>query len=202
MTIVTPDANSVIGTNALARMFGVTEESIRQLTGRGILRQIPNRRGKYNLIETVNAYTSHLREQAAGRATPEKLAQAKLLKATADANKAVIQTKQLQGELLPASKIENEWASIMRVTATSMRALPSRIANRLNLSNESKAIVADEIDTALNDLADNGTNYTEQIIEDESIPDSNEQGEEDSLRSLEATTENENVRVRTEANSP
>lgn len=156
MTTITPDAESICGAGALARLIGVSEQQVRQLNARGIIQQIPNHRGKYKLIDTVSRYTEHLREQAAGRSMPQELAKAKLLKLKAEAAKAQMQAAAMQGSLISADSIEARWNSSSRILRATLLAMASRLTQRLNLSNENAAVAKQEINDALSEVAESG----------------------------------------------
>lgn len=155
------DADSVIGTTSLAFLFDVSPQKIRQMTLAGSLTQIVGRRGKYLLLTNVKKYHAQLRTAAAGRDFGEDMKAARLQKAKAEAVKATIQVGVMKGDLIPASEIEGRWTSAARVLRSAILALPSRIANHLNLSNEDKSYITEEIEGALSDLADNGSKQTE-----------------------------------------
>jgi phage terminase Nu1 subunit (DNA packaging protein) len=153
MSLVHPSGEDIIGTEALARLIGVSSAKVRDLNARGIITKLEGGRN-YNLLDAVNSYTAHIRDAASGRNHTVDMQAAKLAKAKADANKATMAARMMAGDLIAAKDIESEWLATARITRAALMAAPSRIANRLNLDNSAKAIVAEEIEQTLTDLAD------------------------------------------------
>ncbi|MCC2095388.1 MAG: hypothetical protein KDJ29_00765 [Hyphomicrobiales bacterium] len=152
----------MIRTDALATLLGVSSSKVRDLTRRGVLQQVPgSRAGTYNLIETVNAYTAHLREGAAGRNIGDEILRLKTAKLRADALKATLQAQSLQGSVIPRTEIAGRWISTARIIRSTLLSIPARAAARLNLSASAREELEAEIHAALEDLADNGLEQVE-----------------------------------------
>ena len=141
MTRLSVPPDGTVGTGDLDRLLGMSEQRVRQLTAKGSLSQTGTQ-GRYNLQDTLRNYCGHLREQAAGRNIGAEMAEAKLAKAKADATLSVTNAKAAMGAVVPADQIEKRWTDIGRILRGSLLAMPSRIATRLNLSNDQKAVVA------------------------------------------------------------
>ncbi len=162
MTLVVPDSGSVIRTDALSTLLGVSPSKVRELTRRGIIRQVPGRTaGTYNLIQTVNDYTENLRTQAAGRNPGDEILKLKTAKLRADAMKATLQAQSLQGSVIPRDHIAGRWISAARVIRSTLLSIPARAAARLNLSASAREELEAEIHAALEDLAENGLEQVE-----------------------------------------
>jgi len=108
--------NTKVGSTELAEWFGVTRQTVIELTRNGILHQISDESSgrttrKYDLKATMQEYSKYLRDRAAGRstATEDELKKKKL--------EADIALKESQGELhrLKTAITNGEYISIQEV---------------------------------------------------------------------------------------
>lgn len=132
--IAEPDSVDTIHESELADLLGITANRVRTLARDGVLKR--SGRASYNRREAVRAYCGNLREKASrlGRpATAEsdalKSESIRVKRAQADAQE--LKNAALRGELLDATAVERQWASILRDLRAGLLAVPSRVGAKL-----------------------------------------------------------------------
>lgn len=115
---------------------GLAGQSINQLTRDGVIKRRDTPAGKrYNVVESVRAYTKYLRDKAAGRAekgVPEDKelekfeAEVKIKKAKADI--AELEAQELQGIMHRSEDVAVMTEDLIYTVRDSLLALPGRLA--------------------------------------------------------------------------
>ena len=123
-------------TEDLANLFGLTRQWINQLTGDGVLKRRDTPAGKrYNVVESVRAYTQYLRDKAAGRAEKgipedkelEKFdAEVRIKKAKAKI--AELEAEEVQGIMHRSEDVAAMTEDLIYTVRGSLMALPGRLA--------------------------------------------------------------------------
>lgn len=131
------ETDPVVATADLVDFFGVSDQTIANLTAKGVLARIG--RGRYHLRASTRAYIGHLREQAAGRAAGDEsdepdaapdLAKERALLARAQREGQEMKNAVHRGELLPVDDVEAVVGAVLDATRAKMQALPSKLAPR------------------------------------------------------------------------
>ena len=138
-------------TEDLANLFGLTGQWINQLTRDGVIKRRDTPAGKrYNVVESVRAYTQYLRYKAANRAdkgVPEDKelekfeAEIKIKKAKADI--AELEAQELQGIMHRSEDVAAMAEDLIYTVRDSLLALPGRLA--VDVAGASTAAEAAEI---------------------------------------------------------
>ncbi|MDE6936432.1 MAG: protoporphyrinogen oxidase [Oscillospiraceae bacterium] len=138
-------------TEDLANLFGLTGQWINQLTRDGVIKRRDTPAGKrYNVVESVRAYTQYLRDKAANRAdkgVPEDKelekfeAEIKIKKAKADI--AELEAQELQGIMHRSEDVAAMAEDLIYTVRDSLLALPGRLA--VDVAGASTAAEAAEI---------------------------------------------------------
>ncbi|WP_297311238.1 protoporphyrinogen oxidase [uncultured Oscillibacter sp.] len=138
-------------TEDLANLFGLTGQWINQLTRDGVIKRRDTPAGKrYNVVESVRAYTQYLRDKAANRAdkgVPEDKelekfeAEIKIKKAKADI--AELEAQELQGIMHRSEDVAAMTEDLIYTVRDSLLALPGRLA--VDVAGASTAAEAAEI---------------------------------------------------------
>ncbi len=156
-----PDDAAALVTGAeLAEWLGVSDRLIRQMAERTIIRRTaPNR---YELQSSVRACVTHLREQAAGRAsqddeggTPD-LPKERALLARAQREGQNMKNAVLRSELLPADDVEEVVGLVLDATRARYLALPTKgapLCVGLADLNAARAVLTQLVHDALTELA-------------------------------------------------
>ena len=134
-------ASSNVSTQYLAEILGVTPDAVTKLHSAGVIWQNGVARGKYDLVENVNAYLDHLRSNKGSDVDARlKLAQV---------DKIRNQIDKMKNELVKTT----DALEVFRVAFTLLRdiaaAVPKRVAARLAKSNspdEVRTILREEFD--------------------------------------------------------
>ncbi len=122
------------------------------------------------LDEARTAYIRHLREVAAGRSTNSAdytVERTRLTKAQADEKE--IQVKQLQGDLIPATMVLEEWTKMLSSIRSKLLALPNRMAvlmPGISTYREAEQILKKYIYETLTELSGDGLPPEHQRLED------------------------------------
>ena len=129
----------------LATLFHLTERRIQQLAKDKIIPKA--KRGKYDLMAAIRGYVKYLQERAAGRAegtyndtTDIKTERKRLIKAQAD--KTECENQKLRGELVSFALVQDVLCETAVLYASSIDALPGRLANELAGLNDPAEIKA------------------------------------------------------------
>jgi phage terminase Nu1 subunit (DNA packaging protein) len=148
---------------AFGSLVGVSQQAIGNLVGRGVLdTSVPGH-------QLLQAYCSHLREQAAGRSTNGDLdlATERAGLAKAQREKIEMQNAVTRGELAPVSLIEEVLSKAGSRVAGILEAIPGAVRRRVpNLS-------AEEIKNITGEIA-----RVRNIVAAVSLADLREEGEE------------------------
>lgn len=123
-------------TDDLASLFGLSRQWINQLTQSGVIKRRDTPAGKrYNVVESVRAYTQFLRDKAANRGERgipegkglEKFeAEVKIKKAKADI--AELEAQELQGIMHRSEDVAAMTEDLIYTVRDSLLALPGRLA--------------------------------------------------------------------------
>lgn len=121
-----PDRN--VGVSQLAYLFRVTERRIQQLAAEGIIQK--KARGRYNLVESVRGYVQFLQDIASGSQGEKETdyGDARTQKMRADADKAIMETAQLAGNLIPADIVAYSWNHLVGAFRAKLLNLPKKAA--------------------------------------------------------------------------
>jgi len=138
-------------TEELANLFGLTGQWINQLTRDGVIKRRDTPAGKrYNVVESVRAYTQYLRDKAASRGDkgiPEEKelekfdAEVRIKKAKAQI--AELEAKEVQGIMHRSEDVAAMTEDLIYTVRGSLMALPGRLA--VDVSNAQTAAEASEI---------------------------------------------------------
>lgn len=123
-------------TDDLANLFGLTGQWINQLTRDGVIKRRDTPAGKrYNVVESVRAYTQYLRDKAASRADrgiPEdkelEKFDAEVRIKTAKAKIAELEAQEVQGIMHRSEDVAAMTEDLIYTVRGSLMALPGRLA--------------------------------------------------------------------------
>lgn len=123
-------------TDDLANLFGLTGQWINQLTRDGVIKRRDTPNGKrYNVVESVRAYTQYLRDKAASRADrgiPEdkelEKFDAEVRIKTAKAKIAELEAQEVQGIMHRSEDVAAMTEDLIYTVRGSLMALPGRLA--------------------------------------------------------------------------
>ena len=123
-------------TEDLANLFGLTGQWINQLTRDGVIKRRDTPAGKrYNVVESVRAYTQYLRDKAANRADrgiPEDKelekfdAEVRIKRAKAES--AELEAQEVQGIMHRSEDVAAMTEDLIYTIRGSLMALPGRLA--------------------------------------------------------------------------
>lgn len=147
----------VVNTQAIAKMFGVSDRRVRQFVEEGIIDRIGH--GRFNVIDTVNKYITHLRmasDQLDGNDITESLEYERYLHEKAKREKAEIELAHIKGTMHSANEVEKVMNNMLASFRARILALPSKVAPSLvNLEvADIEKIIESQVHEALNELAD------------------------------------------------
>lgn len=123
-------------TEDLANLFGLTGQWINQLTRDGVIKRRETPAGKrYNVVESVRAYTQYLRDKAANRAdkgVPEdkelEKFEAEVRIKQAKARVAELEVDELDGKMHRSEDVAAMTEDLIYTVRGSLMALPGRLA--------------------------------------------------------------------------
>jgi phage terminase Nu1 subunit (DNA packaging protein) len=151
----------IVPTKVVAAYLLLTPHRVRQLVGEGILKHAErNRRvlkGRFRLLEAVNAYVRYARAKAAGVVMDAEYSAARTRRANAMAAMAELELKAKEGKYLYRDDVEYFWTQSITRSKQKLLAIPSRVMHQLvGLTDARKAnqIVTDEIHGALRELSE------------------------------------------------
>jgi phage terminase Nu1 subunit (DNA packaging protein) len=154
MTRAFPNQFPDVSGPVLARWFGVTDKTVRELAKTGIV--VRSKRGLYRLEESVRRYCEHVRRTAAqrgGEASLEAMRAERVRLAKEQADALALKNAASRGKLLDADAVEREWSSVLRTVRAGMLAVPSRAGARLpHLTAHDIAEVDAEVHVALTEI--------------------------------------------------
>lgn len=115
----------------MALLLGLSRRKVSELAVRGLLTRTS--RGQYELA-SIRLYVSHLRTIAAARGGDDDIdltaERARLARAQAD--KAEVQVRVLNGDLVEAEAVKREWSDILRGVRSRVLTVPSRVRQSLS----------------------------------------------------------------------
>lgn len=166
-----------ISTNDVAKLFDLTPQRVRQLRADGIIKG-SGKPLKYDLLETVQAYTKYLSDKAYGREQKKNSEELEKEKLSAEVRikkaKAEVAEKELQelnGELHRAEDVEAITTDHVLFFRSMLMALPGKLAVDLagtHTAAEQSARVKQEVNFVLDSLADykyDPTAYAKRVRE-------------------------------------
>lgn len=138
-------------TEDLANLFGLTGQWINQLTRDGVIKRRETPAGKrYNVVESVRAYTQYLRDKAANRGEKGIPEEKELEKFDAEvrikqakAKIAELEADEIQGIMHRSEDVAAMTEDLIYTVRGSLMALPGRLA--VDVSNAQTAAEASEI---------------------------------------------------------
>lgn len=140
----------------LASHLGVSGKYIGDLIAKGVIKR-PEGRGQYDLDECRKAYISHIREQAAGRATAGDLVladeRARLAKEQADAKE--MENAVERGDLVYIEDVAKQIENQLTKVRTKLLSVPTKVAPEAHACasvREVQNVVEAAITEALNEL--------------------------------------------------
>lgn len=142
----------------IAALFDLGQSTVRQCAREGTF--VRYGRGRYDVRVCLLNYTRQLREHAAKVGRPvsihnDELKAEKIRQTKAAAEKLELSNQQARGELVLASAVEREWASVLRDVRSALLAVPSRVGSRLpHLTPHDIAEIDREIRATLEGLSD------------------------------------------------
>jgi phage terminase Nu1 subunit (DNA packaging protein) len=151
-----------VSTSQLATWLDVSDEWVRRLTEQGILEKLRGSDGReligrYPLKRSVRNYISYLRERDVMTAEEETHQVSKSRKAKAEADLLELKLKREAGRMHHEEDITFLLGQMITNTRSRLRAVPSRICQRLvgktNLVEINEIVLAD-IDQALSELSE------------------------------------------------
>lgn len=139
-----PDAVTL---DDLAILLGVVPRAITEMARQEHVIRISH--GQYDLRKSIKAYCNHLR----GRASSESLTAERTRQTKEAADHLAFKNAKLNGDLLSAVEVEQEWAGILRDVRAALLAIPTRMQQRVGtLTLADIAAVDHEIRDILNQL--------------------------------------------------
>ncbi|GEN83616.1 hypothetical protein SLU01_19280 [Sporosarcina luteola] len=122
----------VVNTQAVAKMFGVTDRRVRQFVEEGIIGRVGH--GRFDVVDTVNKYITHLRmaqSQMDENDVTESLEYERYLHEKAKREKAEIELAHIKGMMHSAVEVEKVMNNMLASFRARMLSLPSKIAPTL-----------------------------------------------------------------------
>lgn len=115
----------------LGRLLGINPRNVRDWAAKGVLVRTSN--SKYKTLESLHAYHSHLREQAAGRATSggRNLADEKADLARVQRELAEMKLAKERGETLTLDEVRDSWSMFAQAVKSTVLALPTQMRNTI-----------------------------------------------------------------------
>lgn len=121
--------NVVVNTQAVAKMFGVTDRRVRQFVEEGIIGRVGH--GRFDVVDTVNRYITHLRmaqSQLDESDVTESLEYERYLHEKAKREKAEIELAHIKGMMHSAVEVEKVMNNMLASFRARMLSLPSKLA--------------------------------------------------------------------------
>ena len=142
--------------NELAAHLGVSAKAVGDLIGKGVIKRAEGR-GQYDLDECRKLYISHIREQAAGRATAGDLVladeRARLAKEQADAKE--MENAVERGDLVYIEDVAKQVENQLTKVRTKLLSVPTKVAPEAHACatvREVQNVIEEAITEALNEL--------------------------------------------------
>ena len=171
------DNTVVVNTEAIAKMFNMTERRVRQLVEEGVIERVGH--GRFNLIDTVSKYINFLKLSADALSADditESLEYEKWLHEKAKREKAEIELAHLKNEMHSSGEVETVMNNMVMNFRQRLLSLPSKCALLLLNRDDPKYIestLEQNVHEALNELADYDpalfivVEYDDEVVLDE-----------------------------------
>jgi phage terminase Nu1 subunit (DNA packaging protein) len=143
-----------ISTSELAVVLGINERTVGKLVGKKILRR--EARGCFDLTDALQAYLAYREGLVAAEHGSGTYGKARAQLYLERARMARLKREEIEGELLPSSKVLAGWSAILANVKARMLAIPSKCAPRLvglKSAAEAKAIIETEVYEALEEAS-------------------------------------------------
>lgn len=154
------DTQTIVNAKTLATLFNLSIRRIYQLAGEGIIPRAD--KGKYPLIECVQAYIKYLQSLSLGPGGPIDLHSERTRLVRANADKSELELASMRGDFLPAQVVRVVWQDQVAAFRAKMLSVPTKLAAEL-IGIESKkqieAITKRHIWEALGELSEHGGDY-------------------------------------------
>lgn len=110
----------------LAHILGIAPRNVRDWAQRGVLVKATTK-GRYQTLPSIQAYISHLRESAAGRATSggKTLADEKAAQVRVQTEISEMKLAALRGEMLTLSDVRASWSQFALAVRSTVLSLPT-----------------------------------------------------------------------------
>lgn len=158
-----PEAQNLVSTQAIAKIFGVSTRRVEQLKTEGIIKG-EGKPTKYDLLPTIQMYIRYLSDKANGREKRETVAELEQQKLTAEvdikkakAEKARLELAELQGKMHRAEDVESIMTDHVLFLRSMLMAMPGKLAvdlSKLHTAPEMAERVKQEVYYILNNLAE------------------------------------------------
>lgn len=133
----------------LAEILGIGIRHVQRLASEGVLQKAD--RGQYLLIPSIQGFMAVVEERVDGSSDgKQKIEEQKLRLATAQADKAEREIKEMEGNLLDRVQVMAAWGETAQMMKTRLLAIPSKLPE-LNASQ--KEAVQKQIHQALSGIA-------------------------------------------------
>ncbi len=150
-----PEQDKNVSAKTLGDFIGVTPGRISQMVTDGII--IRSGRGRYQFLASVKAYIDMLKGGGGARGADYNAERTRLTKAQADEKE--LQVKQLQGDLIPAEDVLEEWQKMLTSMRSKLLSIPSKTAHLVIAAEkyqEAERIIRERIYEALQEMSDDG----------------------------------------------
>lgn len=139
---------ATVDIETLADLLNISSRMVSDYARRGVI--IRQTHGQYVLRESVKSFVAHVHKKA----DSDTLTQERIRQTKAQADLLDLKNAKAKAELLDASDVEKEWASVLRDLRAALLAVPSRVGSRLpSLTAHDIGEIAREIKDALAELA-------------------------------------------------
>jgi phage terminase Nu1 subunit (DNA packaging protein) len=147
-TVVDPKVTAA----ELSKWLGISPQAIADNARRGFVHRT-TRRGEYYLRKSIQSYTRHIREAAAGHDDATTKERVRLLTIQADAAEA--KAAKLAAQYLNADSLETTWAQTRRRVLKILGEIPEECGKKLpHLTAHDLGEIKNEVDLAVAPLAD------------------------------------------------
>lgn len=164
----------LVDAKTVGSAIGTSERTVRRLVQEGVLNKIKS--GQYDLVDCTNRYIKHISEkQTLMDKDMDKLEKElmveKVLLERAKKRKMELVVAEMEGTMHKAKDIEKLWSWSITSFKSRIRALPTKIAPQVQVSNDLKdinAILRREIDEVLMELSEYNPEKFHKSIKDDS----------------------------------
>ncbi len=147
---------NTVTADTLAKVLMLTPRRIQQLTSESVLTK--EGRGKYPLVQNVQAYIKYWQDRAVGSdaENPNDLQAERTRLTHHQANIAELEEEELKGSLVKVEEVTDLWHSVISNAKTRLLSLPNKITHQIMAADDHKAalhLFQSEIYEALAELA-------------------------------------------------